>query len=191
MYKRQGLSIAKILDIISLKTISVSVATLAIASSLIFVYQNYNQIKSYTFLGCGINQYGYDFTQIFKYDNMMLDIFNDVGEHFDSLPYGNYTLLAPPGFTYHGKVTYHQGFYMSSNRIQIVKEGSLYEDEVQFYHAIYDYWSEKASFDQTKFAFDYYRESYFLTFSKKQADEFMSHGYQLEYTNNECYVIRL
>ena len=108
----------------------------------------------------------------------MLDIFNDVGEHFDSLPYGNYTLLAPPGFTYHGKVTYHQGFYMSSNRIQIVKEGSLYEDEVQFYHAIYD-------------AFDYYRESYFLTFSKKQADEFMSHGYQLEYTNNECYVIRL
>ena len=82
-----GLSIAKILDIISLKTISVSVATLAIASSLIFVYQNYNQIKSYTFLGCGINQYGYDFTQIFKYDNMMLDIFNDVGEHFDSLPY--------------------------------------------------------------------------------------------------------
>ena len=61
----------------------------------------------------------------------------------------------------------------------------------QFYHAIYDYWSEKASFDQTKFAFDYYRESYFLTFSKKQADELMSHGYQLEYTNNECYVIRL
>lgn len=49
---------------------------------------------------------------------------------------------------------------MSSNRIQIVKEGSLYEDELQFYHAIYDYWSEKASFDQTKFAFDYYRESY-------------------------------
>ena len=48
------------------------------------------------------------------------------------MPYGNYTLLAPPGFTYHGKVTYHQGFYMSSNRIQIVKEGSLYEDEVQF-----------------------------------------------------------
>ena len=26
---------------------------------------------------------------------------------------------------------------------------------------------------------------------KKQADELMSHGYQLEYTNNECYVIRL
>ena len=71
---------------------------------------------------------------------------------------------------------------MSSNRIQIVKEGSLYEDEMQFYHAIYDYWSEKASFDQTKFAFDYYRESYFLTLSKKQADELMSHGYQLEYT---------
>jgi len=56
---------------------------------------------------------------------------------------------------------------------------------------LYDYWSEKASFDQTKFAFDYYRESYFLTLSKKQADELMSHGYQLEYTNNECYVIRL
>lgn len=186
-----GLSIAKILDIISFKTISVSVATLAIASSLIFVYQNYNQIKSYTFLGCGINQYGYDFTQILKYDNMMLDIFNDVGEHFNSLPYGNYTLLAPPGFTYHGKVTYQLGFYMSSNRIQIVKEGSLYEDELQFYHAIYDYWSEKASFDQTKFAFDYYRRSYFLTLSKKQADELMSHGYQLEYTNNECYVIKL
>ena len=77
-----GLSIAKYLILFLLKTISVSVATLAIASSLIFVYQNYNQIKSYTFLGCGINQYGYDFTQIFKYDNMMLDIFNDVGEHF-------------------------------------------------------------------------------------------------------------
>ena len=56
---------------------------------------------------------------------------------------------------------------------------------------MYDYQNEKASFDQTKFAFDYYRESYFLTFSKKQADELMSHGYQLEYTNNECYVIRL
>ena len=80
---------------------------------------------------------------------------------------------------------------MSSNRIQIVKEGSLYEDELKFYHAISDYWSEKASFDQTKFAFDYYRRSYFLTLSKKQADELMSHGYQLEYTNNECYVIKL
>ena len=57
-------SISKILDIISFKGVSVVVGSLAIASALLFVNQNYSQIKSHTFLGSGINKYGYDFKQI-------------------------------------------------------------------------------------------------------------------------------
>ncbi len=186
-----GLSISKILDIISFKGVSVVVGSLAIASALLFVNQNYSQIKSHTFLGSGINKYGYDFKQIFEYDNMMLDIFNDVGDYFNSLPYGNYTLLSPSGFKYQGRETYQQGFYMSSNRIQIVKQESLDKKDLKFYKVISNYWDNKVSIDDAKLALDHYKGTYLLTFSKNQANDLMKNGYSLEYTNDECYVIKL
>lgn len=186
-----GLSISKILDIISFKGVSVAVGSLAIASALLFVNQNYSQIKSHTFLGSGINKYGYDFKQIFEYDNMMLDIFNDVGGYFNSLPYGNYTLVSPSDFKYHGHETKNKGFYMSSNRIQITNHETVNEENIKYYDAITKYWDGKTSIDDIKFALDYYKGSYFLVLSENQANDLIQHGYSLEYTNDECYVIKL
>ena len=66
--------------------------------------------------------------QIFKCDNMMLDIFY-VGEHFDSLFLWKLLyIIGSPGFTYHGKkVTYHHDLYVITNPN---KRRFSYEDEL-------------------------------------------------------------
>ena len=52
---------------------------------------------SYTHLS-GINETGYNFANIVNKENLMPDIFNQIGDYFNKLPYGNYTLLAPASF---------------------------------------------------------------------------------------------
>lgn len=186
-----GISIAKIFDIIKFKTISFSLTSLAIACTLNFINVNYSDIKSVNFLGCGINNNGYDFTQFFKYDNLMLDPFNEVGKYFNSLPYGNYTLLAPEAFKFKGSITYQQGFALSSNRIQIERTSSLNENRLKYRNAISHYLDDSATFNDTKFAFEFYKGSYLLTFSKNQSYELENLGYKIVYKGKNYFIIHI
>lgn len=91
-----------------------------------FFFQSHtDRFLDYTYLGSGISSAGWDFSRLFNKNNSMtLDIFTDIGEYFNSLPYGNYTLYCPESFTYNNNQTFSLGFLMSSNRIQLhAREG--------------------------------------------------------------------
>ncbi|RHM59401.1 MULTISPECIES: DUF6077 domain-containing protein [Coprobacillaceae] len=186
-----GLMIVKAFDVIKFKSLVLSFASLAIAGNLCVIHNNYKEIKSISFLGCGLNSDGYDFGQITKYDNLMLDIFNDVGSYFNRLPYGNYTLLAPESFTYNGRITYQLGFYLSSNRIQIERSTSLDAIGLQYRTLINDYLNKNISYQEAKSAFSYYKGSYLLTFSKKQAIELKELGYTIVHKTKKYAVIHI
>ena len=91
-----------------------------------FFFQNHvDRFLDYTYLGSGISSAGWDFSRLFSKNNSMtLDIFANIGNYFNSLPYGNYTLYCPESFTYNDNETFSLGFLMSSNRIQLhAREG--------------------------------------------------------------------
>lgn len=186
-----GISFIKILSLIKFKIVDISTSILSISSVLIFIYLNINTITSINFLGCGINEYGYDFSTIIKQDNMMLDIFNDVAEFFDEKPYDNYTLLSPQSFEYNNRTTYQYGFHILCNRIQLEQDGYINNDNIPYHNILISYWNNEIDYNNAKKAFDYYKGSYFLTFSKEQSIELQNNNYKLEYHNNNCYILKI
>ena len=85
---------------------------------LTYFFTHYQVICSQSFLGSGISSAGWDFSRVVDLETkMMPNIFVEVGDYFNQLPYGNYNLYTPNAFDYENYVTHGAGFVMSSNRI--------------------------------------------------------------------------
>ena len=161
-----------------------------IISVMSFIVINYYSIIQYEFLASGINRDGYDIQEAVKNETLILDIYNDIGEYFNTLPYGNYTLLAPAEFSMNGHRVIYPGFVMGSNRIQIVYR---FDDEKmnQNYNIINRYLNNEISYNEAKDALQYFQDSYVLTFSKKQADELENNGSKQVYKQDNYYLMKL
>lgn len=97
-----------------------------IACVVVFFFTNTTVFVNYHYNGSGISADGWNFRRVFTIDNTMTaKIFYNVGEFFNSLPYGNYRFFAPSVFSYDGINTLELGFMMSSNRIQIHERGGF------------------------------------------------------------------
>lgn len=106
------------------KKIMVYLSSVFIIFIIIFFKLNENQFLKYSYLASGISEYGWDFRHELRFDSTMnLEIYDQVGEYFNSLPYGNYQFYSSPVFEYNGKSIYEEGFIMSSNRIQLSCRG--------------------------------------------------------------------
>ncbi len=185
-----GLIIIKLLSKISKNVINNLISLGVILSIIGFIVINYYSIVQYDFLGSGINKDGYDIQEAMKNETLILDVYNDIGEYFDTLPYGNYTLLAPAEFLINNHKVIYPGFVMGSNRIQIIYR---FDDEKknQNYSIINKYLNNEISYDEAENAFEYFRDSYVLTVSKDQAIEIEKNGAEQVYKQNNYYLLKL
>lgn len=183
-----GLIIAR-LSLIGTKTLFINlVSILFVFSSVTYVYNNYDEIRYNNFLGSGINETGYNFTNIIKRENMMPDIFNHIGTYFNNLPYDNYTLLAPASFKTEGYYSSQVGFNMISNRIQIMNRSQNSNDN-ENYTIISSYLNGETDFANTQSALNYFKNSYILTFSNSQKEELESIGYKTKLDRDNYYLL--
>lgn len=111
------------------------ISTVFIASIVVFFLIHRVEFLNYSYLGSGISSAGWSFSEILNFNNTMTaSIFEDVGNYFNSLSYGNYKLYAPGAFEFDNNTTYEIGFIMSSNRIQVAERGgfeNITGDELQ------------------------------------------------------------
>ncbi len=89
----------------------------------LYSYKHYDEIKDMDFLGSGMTIYGYSFDNLSSNDQLMPQLFVDVGEYFDQLPYGNYRLWSETALTYNKSIMFSTGFAFSSNRIETCYAG--------------------------------------------------------------------
>ena len=155
-----------------------------------FIIINYNNIIMCDFLGSGISQKGYDADELVKNETLVLDIYSDVGNYFDTLPYGNYTLLAPAEKNIDNHKILYSGFVMGSNRIQIVYR--IADTEMnKNYDVINSYLNNQISYVDAKGALEYFNNDYILTFSRKQAVELEENGSEIVYKKGDYYLLKL
>lgn len=155
-----------------------------------FIIINYNDIIMCDFLGSGISQKGYSTDELLENEALILDIYSEVGNYFDTLPYGNYTLLAPAEKNINNHKILYGGFVMGSNRIQIVYR----TDDVEMtknYDVINNYLNNQISYTDAKNSFEYFDNGYILTFSKKQAEELEKNGSKIVYKKSDYYLLKL
>lgn len=164
------------------------IAITLIVSSVLFIYDNYDDIRVINFLGSGIDETGYDFSNVIKYKNMRPKIFDDISDYFNSLPYGNYTLLVPNSFKIGNYYTNQAGFNMISNRIQIIYRVSDDKDN-ENYEIINQYINDDISIEEAKKSIDYFKDAYILVFSEKKSKELKSIGYKIELQTNDYYLM--
>lgn len=100
-----------------------------------FFFVHINDFVKYDYLASGVCKYGWDFSRVLDVSTKMTpDIFYEIGEYFNQVPYGNYRVFAPSAFEYDGKDTLELGLMMSSNKIQIHERGGfqgITDDEIQ------------------------------------------------------------
>ena len=155
-----------------------------------FIIINYNNIIMCDFLGSGISQKGYEADELVKNETLVLDIYSDVGNYFDTLPYGNYTLLAPAEKNIDNHKILYSGFVMGSNRIQIVYR--IADTEMnKNYDVINSYLNNQISYVDAKGALEYFNNDYILTFSRKQAVELEENGSEIVYKKGDYYLLKL
>ena len=103
-----------------------AVSISAIVSIVIFFKVNSTNFINYSYNGSGISTAGWNFERVFQFDNKMTtNVFYEVGEYFNTLPYGNYRFFAPSIIKIDSIDSYELGFLMSSNRIQIHERGGF------------------------------------------------------------------
>lgn len=155
-----------------------------------FIIINYNDIIMCDFLGSGISHKGYSTDELLENETLILDIYSDIGNYFDTLPYGNYTLLAPAEKNINNHKILYGGFVMGSNRIQIVYRTDNVE-MIKNYDVINDYLNNQISYTDAKNSFEYFESDYILTFSKKQAEELEKNGSKIVYKKSDYYLLKL
>lgn len=122
-----GILLITCLDIfiakISKKCIIISALSLAmVISMLLFIKSKYNEIKNYTNREDAFTEGGYSLKAITSNDSMIPDMFVDVGNYFNKLPYGNYKLVSEGSIIYRNLIYDDQSFLLSSNRIELAFE---------------------------------------------------------------------
>ena len=91
------------------------------ANASIRVLGENNEIVKYNFLSSGISAAGWNFSRVFDMNTKMIpDIFVEVGDYFNTLPYDNYKMYTCYNFNTDGGMgTSDGGFEMSTNRLHV------------------------------------------------------------------------
>lgn len=84
-----------------------------------YIYINIDYIYEQDFLGSGMTTMGYSINNILRNQEMMPDIMVEVGEYFNSLDYGNYSLILPNEVSVDYATVPSNGFIITSNRIEL------------------------------------------------------------------------
>lgn len=135
-----------------------------------FVFTHIEKMGSYNYDGAGLDERGYSLKRLVSNPHMMPELVMAVGEYFDELAYGRYTLLSENSITYEGTTLNERLFNMASNRIEICYQkgcdGLKGEDEKK----IEQYYNNELTYEEVAGILKAYDIDYLLIngTSKKQ-----------------------
>lgn len=177
-----------------MKLVSVGVC---ICLSVFFVGKQ-TTFLNYTFLASGVSSAGWNFKRVLDVNTKMVpDIFVEVGDYFNTLPYGNYKMYTCNQFvTDGGYTTYDGGFEMTTNRLHIANHNGfkkLDENDI----ATLDKFCKDGSVSTGDVLAILNKENieYILVFNKQAASDLESDGNKLLIKNeqnlNPYYLLRI
>ena len=193
-----GVSFVQLISWLFNRRIFYNITSLAsVLAVVIYFGTHYQIICTQNFLGSGISSAGWDFSRVVDYKTkMMPEIFVDVGDYFNSLPYDNYNLFAPGAFEFENHLTHGAGFVMSSNRIVThISDGmNLTQDEINCLDTFCK-GNTKHVEDVITVCIDKSID-YILVFDEGSKDELLQNGYNLvlqgsKMQHKEYYLIQL
>ena len=166
---------------ISKKILFPSVISMICIIAVIVFFRTHSQVfVQYSYNGSGVSKAGWNFKRIFDFNNKMTpEIFYEVGEYFNSLPYGNYRFFAPSVFQFDQVDTLELGFMMSSNRIQIHERGGFEGITKEESEIISNYClSDEGEYVAVNDLLKKYETEYLLIGDEMHKEEMISHGAQ-------------
>lgn len=155
---------------------------------IFFIQSHYDKIKSYQYLGSGMIKEGYDFNRLLDINtDMMPDIYTNIGEYFNELDYGNYTLLGPSEFEYNHIKMYTQGFIISSNRIELCTYNGCDNLTGEEYNKINEFYKNNLSFYEIEDILNEHKIMFILVFNEEHKVILEKQGYTLVYNDKDLY----
>ncbi|WP_285814722.1 DUF6077 domain-containing protein [Thomasclavelia cocleata] len=179
-----GICVVKIIDSLKRKKVIlpiISLSTVLVVSC--FIYNNKNYIYEQDFLGSGITRRGYSIEQIFRNQEMMPDIMVEIGEYFDNLDYGNYSLVLPAEVSFDKTTIPSSGFLITSNRIELCSHNGCKNMTDKEYDKINKYFENQVEYEEVDSILQEHRIKYILVTDEKQKQELENNNFEIVLSN--------
>lgn len=153
-----------------------------------YFYINYDEIISYSGLGTGICELGYDFTRPFDINTEMAPkITYSLKEYFETIPYGNYRFYAGKYFLCEGEKADPHILYLASNRIEsCTGYGYEYNDMSEEQDSILDAFchSNDMTYESLGMILSDCRIDYYMVYTDNAKQQLENAGMQLVLQND-------
>lgn len=153
-----------------------------------YFYTNFDEITSYTGLGTGLCELGYDFTRPLNINTEMApDITYELKDYFETIPYGNYRFYAGKYFTCEGKEADPHILYLASNRIEsCTSYGYFYNGMTSEQDAALDAFchSEDMSYESIQTILEDCSIDYYMVYTDNAKQQLENAGKELVLQNN-------
>lgn len=158
-----------------------------------YIYQHYDLIKNIDFLGSGMTVYGYSLDNLTENDKLMPQLYVDIGNYFNQLPYGNYRLLCETNMIYNESLFYSVGFVFSSNRIETCYDGGCDGITNEEYSALSNFNAVSDNVDDIETLVAKRKIDYILITNENSVEILKDKGYEVVLTSvskkNESYYL--
>ena len=174
-----GIAFVKIISKMKFKKILLYFISLSTLFGIFgFIYINKDQIATVNFLGSGMSYRGYNLNIIKDNDEMIPNIMVEVGDYFNDLEYGNYSLLLPKEVPFKDTTIPSKGFIICSNRIEICEYGgcNVTENELE---KINNFYIGEIDFEEIENIIKNKKINYMMVFNEKDKNTLQNSQYEL------------
>lgn len=170
-------------------------ATCSLAILIGFVFTHLEQMGSYDYAGSGLDKNGYSAKRLFSNQYMVPELVVEIGDYFNSLPYGNYYFVTESTVPYEDTTIDKRVFNMASNRIEVCYEGGCNYFRPSETELMDNYYSGELTYDDIKDTLEYFKIDYMLVEGEEKKNELEAAGKEaiLIYEDNGdiYYLIKL
>ncbi len=158
-----------------------------------YIYTNREYIYQQDFLGSGMTKLGYSIEPLLQNDKMMPQIMVDVGNYFDSLDYGNYSLILPNEVIYEGITIPSSGFLITSNRIELCSHNGCNYTTPEEIEEVNKFYTNEIDYKNIDYILKKHEIDYILVTEENQKDELLKYGFKVVLShkeNNQYYLLK-
>lgn len=175
-----GIAIVIILEKIRRSNVVIPVVScMMIFGVLGYIYMNKEYIYEQDFLGSGMTKLGYSFEPLIKNDEMIPQIMVDVGNYFDSLQYGNYSLVLPNEILYNDTTIPSAGFVITSNRVELCSHNGCNSTTSEEIDMMNKFFSNEIPYTSIDHILKEHQIEYVLVTEENQKDELKAFGFKV------------
>ena len=182
-----GFIVLRLFELLRLPSfLCIILSTLTISYPLYFAWDNIDTFRQLKWLGAGVGIDGYSISRVVKNnDDMVPDLYTEIGDYFNTLEYGNYRLLSAERFPYDTTSLDMKGLIMTSNRIETCfYEGCDFTKKE--YKLVKKYFKNKVEFATIEPILKENNVSYILIDNEEQKNILLQKGYELKLTSTNA-----